>query len=479
MEEDADFKRIQEICAPFELHIEQLMQIKNQMLNEINSSAETETDKTIRTSLKCRNTFIQYFPHGCEHGRYLVVNLEDTNITIYLYQLRGQNKPSVQSEFYEIISEILETEDNEIFEFIASKLQMFLKNRQLERDPMTLVIVFPFPLDYDNAKVVRFTDYTKHFNFKHLKDEDNVMRILESIIRHINPRVELVAMVNEASAVLMAGSWKYSNCEIGLFLGSSSSSVAFKEKIENVPTTASDLCLSKPWIISHLDWGVFGENACLDHIRQELDIDVDKLSNNPRKRIYEKLICGEFVAELARQIFLICTKENILFSGDIGKQLIKPFSFNSRHICEVLSESAGNFDNTRLMFDRLGIMKPSDKECSKARFILECLTKRSAALLAAGCACLLDKSQEPRPTIAIEGTFYGNNSVHLKFVSEYLEQLIGQGKTFDLQYVDDAVGIGAAMLAAVTEQEKYLYQAREESESDVGQSVDQSVTNQS
>ncbi|XP_061398647.1 hexokinase-like [Musca vetustissima] len=423
MDEDEQFKRIQKICNPFEIKIEQLAQIKNQMLDEINSSSE------IPTNLKKSLTFLQDLPTGCEHGRYLVIHLEDINFRIHLYHMRGGNDPIVNSEFYEILPDLLLGGGIELFANIANSLQLFLKKLQLEREPLTLV-------------------------------------------------VELAAVVNEATSVFFAGSWKHSKCLMGICLGSEDTSVAYTEKTENIPPP-NVLCPAKPFVISHLDWGVFGENGCLDHIRHELDIEVDKLSLHPRKRIYEKLICGHYMGELARQIFLLCTRENILFNGDIGKHLTVPFSFNLRHICEVLVESPDNFDNTRLMFDRLGIMKPTDNECLKVKYILECLVRRSATLLAVGCACLLERVEESHVLICIEGSFYENNLIYQQFLGDCLEKLLPEGKTFELKCVDQAIDIGAAVLAAVSQQQKFLYQAMEDNGAEVIQTSQQSTTDES
>ncbi|XP_019891236.2 hexokinase type 2-like [Musca domestica] len=466
MEENGHFQRIQEICAPFEVNIEQLFQIKNQILDEIASNLETKSEYQKPTNLKCFNTFLQDFPQGCEHGRSIVVNVEEENFRIHLYQMRGQREPLVQSEFYEINSKLLENDENELFVHIANTLQMFLKKLQLEREPLAVVFVFQFPLNNQNSERVNFTEYTKRFDFKNQnKDDIDVRKLLESIIMTKCPRTQVVAVISQATAVFCAATWKYPNCAIGVYLGSEDTSMAYKEKTGNFPSP-NNPCPTKPFVAVHLDWGAFGDNGCLDHIRHELDIKVDKLSPFPRKRIYEKMICGQYVGELARQIFLICTQQGFLFNGEIGKQLITPFSFNTRHICEVLAESPGNFDNTRLMFDRLGVMKPTDSECSKVHFILECLAKRSAALLAAGCACLVDKISEPDILIAIEGSFYGNCLIYQKFVSEYLRQLTGEGTRFQLKNVEDSVGLGAAVVAAITEQQKFLYQAEKENESD-------------
>lgn len=450
-------ERIKNICAPLELTLEQLLKVKSQMIVDLNRSLQTETTSN-SGPLNSYPTFVQDFPHGCEHGQFLVINLEDSNIRIYLYHLKGQNKPIVKSEFYEIPQELFEDDrgSEEVFDLISQSLHRFIKKYDLVREPLPLAVVFQFPLKHESLTKATLAADTNRFNFSDLLEVD-VGNLLKESINRRNPRVELLALLNGATSVLLSTSCQDSCCKIGVVLGEDTCNASYVKNIQEISTAKDELESSKPTMIVHLDWGGYDIKYPTNDLLTTFDGEVDKLTSNPGLRLMDKMICGNYVAEIARQIFLICTQEGIIFSGELGRLLRNPFTFTTRHIVEVLAESDGSFDNTRLMFDRLGVMKPNDNECSKVRYIVEVVARRSAALLAASMACLIEKIDDPHTVIGISGGFYRENFGYQEYLRQFLVQLIGEDRTFDLKFIQDGCSRGGAILAAMAVQHQFVY----------------------
>ena len=95
--------------------------------------------------------------------------------------------------------------------------------------------------------------------------------------------MDVHALVNDTVGTLMASAYHEPSTRIGLILGTGSNA-CYVEQLENVHTWTGDLDEPKQVIIN-MEWGAFGNNGCLDFLRTDYDIEVDKTSLNPRKQM--------------------------------------------------------------------------------------------------------------------------------------------------------------------------------------------------
>lgn len=452
---DEQFLKIQEICSVLEITKEQLLVLKNNMMEEIKRGLRNETHEA--ASIKCWPTHVQDFPNGCERGMFLVADLGMSYIRLSLFHLKGEQGYSVVKECYEVPPNLLKSESMEIFDYMTQCLQKFVKKNEVHREPLEMAVTFCFPLKHENLTNAALTPFTNNFGIIN-DDETDLGKIINNSIKHQKLRVQVVALLSDATGVLVACSGRHAGCKIGIVVGSGTNA-AYVENIENIEQCNKDN--GPPGMIVNTDWGSFGASSNLENIRNDFDRQVDKNSPNVGQRVFEKLVSGHYSAELARCLIVACANKGILFGGDIGKQLTVPFAFKTRHIVEMLGDDLTTFENTRLMFDKMGITRPSLEECSKVHYILQCVTRRSAALVAAGIACLLEKLEAGHVIIGIDGSFYRNNQVYHDFLEQCLQQLIGEERlhtTFKVAYTEDGSDRGAALLAAITLQKEFILQ---------------------
>ena len=91
------------------------------------------------------------------------------------------------------------------------------------------------------------------------------------------------ALVNDTVGTLMASAYHEPSTRIGLILGTGSNA-CYVESLDNVKTWNEER--SEPnQVIINMEWGAFGNNGCLDFLRTEYDIEVDKTSLNPKKQM--------------------------------------------------------------------------------------------------------------------------------------------------------------------------------------------------
>ena len=76
-------------------------------------------------------------------------------------------------------------------------------------------------------------------------------------------------------------------------------------------------------MIVNTEWGAFGNQGELDFILTKWDREVDRLSVNPGKQIFEKMISGMYMGEVVRQVLLDLYHEGLIFVGCNTDNLFK------------------------------------------------------------------------------------------------------------------------------------------------------------
>ena len=111
----------------------------------------------------------------------------------------------------------------------------------------------------------------------------------------------VVAILNDTTGTLVAGSYQDNNCTVGLIMGSGHNGCYFESTSNLVRWDASTD--DQQWVIVDPEFGAFGDpgqGGCLDFIRTEFDNKVDAASLLPGKYTFEKYIGGNFLGEIAR-----------------------------------------------------------------------------------------------------------------------------------------------------------------------------------
>lgn len=97
----------------------------------------------------------------------------------------------------------------------------------------------------------------------------------------------------------------------------------------------------------------------------------------------------------------------------------------------------------------LGILDPSMEDCANVRYICQCVSRRSAHLVAAGLAVLLNRMNEKFVVIAVDGSVYRCHPHYHSLLVEKTKELVNPGIEFELMLSEDGSGRGAALVAAV------------------------------
>jgi hexokinase len=161
------------------------------------------------------------------------------------------------------------------------------------------------------------------------------------------------------------------------------------------------------------------------------------------------MISGMYMGELTRLALERFTKEGLLFGGKASEALFTRGRFYTKYVSEIESDPPGTITSCREILEELDIHHATDQDCINVRYVCERVSKRAADLVSSGIATLLNKMNQSRVTVAIDGSVYKYHPHFHNLMMETISQLVNPGITFDLMLSEDGSGRGAALVAAV------------------------------
>lgn len=106
-----------------------------------------------------------------------------------------------------------------------------------------------------------------------------------------------------------------------------------------------------------------------------------------------------YMGELVRLAILRFTKEGLLFNGTVSEQLRKSGEFLTKYLSKIELDDVGNYKHCLSVLHKLGQYNATYKDCAIVRYICECVSTRSAHLVAAGITTLLNKMNDKSVTV--------------------------------------------------------------------------------
>ncbi|XP_057365081.1 hexokinase type 2-like isoform X1 [Daphnia carinata] len=435
---------IEERCAELILSDEQLREVCQRLLVEINRGLNKDTNK--EATVKCFPTYVRELPNGEECGKFLALDLGGTNFRVLLIDL-GPHIFHMESKIFAVPQSVMLGPGTGLFDHIAECLATFMHENQVDVSPLPLGFTFSFPCSQEGLTKARLATWTKGFKCSGVEGEDVVKLLQEAIARRGDIKIDVMAVLNDTTGTLMACAWKNPACRIGLILGTGINA-CYVERLENVQLWDGDYDDPKQVVIN-TEWGAFGDNGTLEFIRTEYDRTIDKHSLNPGRQLFEKMISGMYMGEVARLVLAQLTREGLLFDGMGPEMLFEPGQFFTKYVSEIESDKKGEYTCCRQVLEELGYEDASDEDCANVRYICEAVSRRAAHIAAAGTACLLNKMGKQHVTVAVDGSVYRFHPHFHDLMVEKIRQLINPGLTFDLMLSEDGSGRGAALVAAV------------------------------
>ncbi|CAG5127581.1 unnamed protein product, partial [Candidula unifasciata] len=424
---------VENILRPLEVSDEKYRQVVELMENDIHKGLNPETHAS--ANIKCFPTYVRTVPDGTEEGDFLALDLGGTNFRVLLINLKGQ-EVTMESKIFIIPQHIMLGSGVQLFDHIADCIFKFMSDHKLHDRHLPLGAIL--------------TTWTKGFKCEGVEGHDIVQLLHEAIARRGDMKnVKCLAVINDTVGALMSCAHSDRQCAVGLILGTGTNA-CYIEALDEVKTWDGDHDEPKQVLIN-TEWGAFGNDGCLDFILTDFDRSIDKHSINPGKQIYEKMISGMYMGEIARLAIERLRKANLLFDGEGSYHLSTRGRFYTKYVSEIEGDDVNNFTVTKQIFEELELVTHNEQDYRLVRYVCSLVSKRAAYLASAGVACLLNRINRKEVTIGVDGSLYRFHPFFHDLMMEKTKVLIKPGLHFKLMLSHDGSGKGAALVAAVAD----------------------------
>ena len=436
---------VENVVKPFLLTDADYSKLMDVMLDNFNRGLGKDTNAT--AAVKMFPTYVKAVPDGTESGQILALDLGGTNFRILLITLEGQ-EVNMESKIYIIPQNIMVGTGVQLFDHIAECIHKFMKDHDLLEHYIPLGFTFSFPCRQEGLNKAILTHWTKGFKCEGVEGNDIVKLLHDAIERKGDMNVNCLAVINDTVGALMSCAHDDRNCAIGLILGTGTNA-CYIEKLENVELWDGDYDEPQQVMIN-TEWGALGDDGGLDFIMTDYDRQVDKHSINAGRQIYEKMISGMYMGEIARLVIEKLRKAKLLFHGKGSEELSERGRFYTKYLSEIESDGEDDqFKNTKQVFSELNLQKFTDEDCRIVQYVCSLVSTRAAYLASAGIACLLNKMNRPEVSVAVDGSLYRFHPHFHDLMEEKIRQLVNPGIKFKLMLSHDGSGKGAAIVTAV------------------------------
>ncbi|EYC37236.1 hypothetical protein Y032_0813g2482 [Ancylostoma ceylanicum] len=164
------------------------------------------------------------------------------------------------------------------------------------------------------------------------------------------------------------------------------------------------------------------------------------------------MISGFYMGELVRLVLEALAKEGLLFGGELDA-ISRKGCFKTRYVSDIendlIGEDEKTFQSTQQILTELGVRNLCQADCANVAYVCSVISARSAHLLAAGIATLINRMQRPLVTVGMDGSVYRYHPIYPKLLDDKIAELIDENLRYKLMLSEDGSGIGAAVVAAV------------------------------
>ncbi|VUZ47087.1 unnamed protein product [Hymenolepis diminuta] len=450
------FQKVVDITHPFELSMEDYMDIKNALLAALRSGLKLKRRE--KSSVKMYPSYVTKMPTGEECGQYLALDLGGTNFRVCLVTLSGRREPPiVEQRTHAIPVEKMRGTGAELFDYLAANIHEFLRLRGLLDTEFKLGFTYSFPCEQAGLNTSFHVRWTKGFSATGVVGR-NVADLLQSSIDKTGAKVKCVAVVNDTVGTLAACSLEDKRCAVGLIVGTGSNA-AYLEDIDKVELITArklsgelneDEVAHAKSVVINMEWGAFGDYGELDYYRTEYDEALDKESILPGKQKFEKMCSGMYLGEIVRLILIDLIEKGLLFQGQIPERLRNKDSFHTKYITETERDPPHLLYSTLYMLtEDLLVTTVTPQDSRIVRYVCEVVASRAAHLTGAGIAAVLEHIKRPEVSIGIDGSLYKLHPRFRERMTDILDKLLPPSIHFRLRLSEDGSGKGAAAIAAV------------------------------
>lgn len=439
-------KQVMDVVDRLMLTDEQVRRVMETLEREMQMGLNRDVTQRKKTSLQMENTYVPELLNGKEHGDFLALDLGGTNFRVLLCHMENGVCRSL-SRNYNVPTAKLKGPAIHVFDHLAESIYNFLKEEKLLDQHFPLGFTFSFPMIQEGLKKGILITWTKSFACPDGVGQDAGRLLEEAITRRGDIHVDVVAILNDTTGTLMAGSYLDKKCGIGIIMGTGCNA-AYVEKVSNVDKWQGSVDDDAEVVID-IEWGAFGDNGSLDFMKTEFDREIDRHSNHIGSFTFEKLFAGHYLGDLVRLVLCRLTDDGVLFHG-IGSDRLRSWNtFTAEYLSDIERDTDIDATNSWQVIRDLELdAVATEDDVIILRYLCSALSIRAAQLVGACSAVLLNHMNRLENVIAMDGSMYRYHPRLHQMITDWLIELAPTVQS-RLILAEDGSGRGAAFVAAV------------------------------
>ncbi|KAJ5180186.1 Hexokinase [Penicillium capsulatum] len=396
-------------------------------------------------------TWVMDFPNGHEEGRYLTVDLGGTNLRVCNVSLSAGKRDYDQAQRkYTLPDEVKTGTGEQLWDFIAEKVESFLHEHQHGAENLALAFTFSFPVDQKSISSGILQRWTKKFNVSGVEGQDVVPQ-LEGALRRRNLPVTVVALINDTTGTLIASHYRDPQVKVGSIF-STGCNAAYMEECRNIPKLEGYGLPEDARVIINTEYGAFDNDRQILPYTQ-FDHQIDRQSLRPGTQLFEKMVAGLYIGEMLRLILVTLHEQGKLFQGQDITRLRKENALEASFLSVAELDISKDLTDMREEFeDGLGL-SPSVEELKICRYLIGLVATRAARLFSCGIAAICKKNQLRKCHIGVDGSVFNKYSGFKDRAAQGLREILDwppdEVDLISLNPSEDGSGVGAALAASL------------------------------
>ncbi|RKP26495.1 hexokinase [Syncephalis pseudoplumigaleata] len=400
---------------------------------------------------------------GQETGTYLALDLGGTHLRICAVHLRGGGEIDMSSRKFTVPdTHKINATGRPLFDYMAECIRQFVEQEASlpalsPGQAYSLGFTFSYPVHQTAVDRGTLLTWTKGFNLPDVVGRD-VAQLLQAALARYGLPVKVAALTNDTVACLLAQAYRNPTAQVGLIVGTGNNA-AYYEKIGSIgklhePNNPQEM-------IINTEWGAFDtERRVLP--RTMFDARIDRLSPHPFKQQFEKMIGGQYLGELLRQVILDFIDRRLLFDGKSSGDFNQELTLHTEYLA--LMEADTTPERTQVQNVLEAIMGlPAGKTTLGERMLVQRLCQlistRSARLCATALAALVSKRPDKldsleQLSIGVDGSLFERYPRYADHMAAVLHHHLKLSHKVSLSLIKDGSVIGAALATLLAEKHR-------------------------
>ncbi|KAF9379267.1 glucokinase [Podila verticillata] len=362
-----------------------LSQIKDHFVGEMEKGLSKDGE-----TLAMVPTYVMGRVDGSEIGSYLTLDLGGTFLRVVFVELLGQGKFNTRQKKYRVDEGLKVGEATVLFDFAAASVASFLDENGINVTPgseLELGFTFSYPVLQTSINSGTLITWTKGFQAGGLVNNDPAAFLQNAFTARGVP-VRVAALINDTVGTLLAHAYQHPDTYIGLGFGTGTNG-AYLEQIDRITKWDGDRQGRREMVIN-MEFGAFdNERTILPFTKY--DTILDNMSLNPGEQLFEKMIAGMYLGEVARSILLDLKEWKFLFQLDSSWALNTMWSFDTAQMSVIEADTTMDLENTeRVLATVAQVARSTLVDRQIVKVVVQLVGKRAARLSSMALAGILD-----------------------------------------------------------------------------------------